>query len=87
MKKAFLQFWLQDSNPAGCSLHLDEKSLKKFKSKVNDLTAGDSIQVEISKNLFFEIVYNDGILELMQNSLNNLRGLGEIKIEGEEYAY
>lgn len=80
MKKVFIQFWNYSGDPAGASLHLTSEIFKKWKDKNPDLTVfGNLEEVEISSSLFYEVLYNDGSLELRQNSLTNLVGLGEIK--------
>lgn len=82
MKKAFLQFWTYEGNPAGATLHLNSDIFVKWLTKNNELIAsGELIEVDISTNLYFEMLYNDGSFELRQNSLTNLMKLGEIKSE------
>jgi hypothetical protein len=82
MKKVFIQLWSWEGNPAGASLHINEQGFKKWSKSNSEMNFnGELTEIEISKSLFFELLYNDGILELKQNSLSNLISLGEIKIE------
>jgi hypothetical protein len=82
MKKAFIQFWTYEGNPAGATLHLNSEVFLKWSKMNAELAAtGELLEVEISSNLYFEMLYNDGSFELRQNSVNNLIKLGEIKSE------
>jgi hypothetical protein len=82
MKKAFIQFWSYEGNPAGATLHLNKEIFSKWSKTNKELTVlGELSEVEISSNLYFEMLYNDGSFELRQNSVNNLIKLGEIKSE------
>jgi hypothetical protein len=82
MKKAFIQFWNYEGNPSGATLHLNQEVFLKWSKKNEELSVnGDLKEVEVSTNLYFEMLYNDGSFELRQNSVNNLIKLGEIKSE------
>jgi hypothetical protein len=82
MKKAFIQFWNYEGNPAGATLHLNREIFSKWSKMNKELTiSGELKEVEISSSLYFEMLYSDGSFELRQNSVNNLIKLGEIKSE------
>jgi hypothetical protein len=82
MKKAFIQFWSYEGSPAGATLHLNKEVFLKWSKMNKELTVFEELkEVEVSTNLYFEMLYNDGSFELRQNSVNNLIKLGEIKSE------
>jgi hypothetical protein len=87
MKKVFIQFWDWGGDPCGASLHVNKDVFSKWMKSNKDLSrSGELEEVEISNNLYFEMLYGDGTLELRQNSLKNLVILGQIKLEREIYA-
>ena len=78
--------------PDGCSLHL---SIDNYNNYLNDIysgrdssnvpcaydkVVGELIEVEVTPEIYNEILINGGSLRLMHHSLNNLRKLQELKI-------
>lgn len=95
MKSVYLQYWEESERgwgvrPDGCSLHLTLDNHKSYVNKIYDdrdpnvipdeydRTVGDPIVVSVSDDIFNELS-NLGSIRLMQNSLTNLKNMGEIK--------
>lgn len=78
--------------PDGCSLHITLKDrvdyIKSVYSKRDpdnipleyDRIVGEAIEIEVSYEIFDEVLKNGNSLRLMQYSMNNLRKLQEIQI-------
>ena len=81
MKKALLQLWNYDDVPSGASINFDQNAYKGYlkTQNKNDLN-GQPVEVDISNSIYIEMLNNNGTLEVMQNSYNNLTNLGQIKI-------
>jgi len=95
MKSLYLQYWEESERgwgvrPDGCSLHLTKDDCKSYIQKTYesrdsdvvpheyDRIVGEPIEALVSDEIFNE-VSKSGSIRLMQNSLTNLKNMGEIK--------
>lgn len=95
MKSVYLQYWEESERgwgvrPDGCSLHLTLDNHKSYVNRIYDdrdpnvipdeydRTVGDPIVVSVSDDIFNQVSESKSI-RLMQNSLTNLKNMGEIK--------
>jgi hypothetical protein len=77
--------------PDGCSLHISKEDAKSYTDKIYsdrdlvnipdeyDRVVGDLIDVEVSDEIYEEILNCSNSLRLMQHSLSNLKKLQEIQ--------